>query len=138
MSSTLLTEYELRKLRQLGDILIPGSKTMPAFTSVAGIDGLLQTAIKALGHEETVVRKAIGAIPQLADFRSAEAFAKSQKDTFGVLATVVSGAYYMAREVLVALDYPIERRNPAGVSDFADEYMTGILDPVVENRRGAS
>lgn len=138
MSMTLLTEHELRRLRQLGDVLIPGNETMPVFSTVPGIDGLLRTATGALGREETTVRSAIAAIPEFKDLRGAKAFSESEREVFELLALVVSSAYYMAHEVLVALGYPTERRNPAGVGDFADEYMTGIVDPVVENRRGAS
>ena len=138
MMTEMLQTEEIGKLRALGDVLVPGSTRMPRFSKVSGIDSLLQVAAKSCSFPPEALASAIKGVPSLAELGAAKGFAEANPEAFELVSQVISGAYYMASEVLVALDYPLERRNPAGVSDFADEYMTGILDPVVENSRGAA
>ncbi|MES2433454.1 MAG: hypothetical protein V4586_06470 [Pseudomonadota bacterium] len=137
MTKIMLSIDDLTKLKSLGDILIPASEGMAGFSAVSDIERLLQLATTASGTAPQMVA-AIRDLPSVANLAEAKTFAQNAPAAFAVLAQVISGAYYMAREVLIALNYPLERRNPAGVSDFADEYMTGIVDPVVENNRGAA
>ena len=129
---------EFSRVLHIGDILIPGAERMPSFSAVHGIDRLIQLAVAGSKMPAAQLAEAIRIASEIRDFSEAQRFAESKPDTFALLAQIVTAAYYMADEVLTALSYPLERRNPAGVSDFADEYMTGILDPVVENNRGAS
>jgi hypothetical protein len=137
MTKVMLSETELAALKRLGDILIPGARAMPVFSAVEGIDRLLQVAADATRTAPGRLSAALVGLPALNGLADAKAHAEAAPTDFALLSTVISGAYYMAREVLVALHYPLERRNPAGNSDFADEYMTGIVDPVIENNRGA-
>ncbi len=138
MTKSMLSTEELEKLKRLGDVLVPPSDKMPGFSAVSEIDRLLQTAAIASGYTQHEITAAFHDLPVFSDLAGAKGFAEAAPVSFDLLARLVSGSYYMAREVLVALNYPLERRNPAGVSDFADEYMTGIVDPVIENRRGAA
>ncbi|MBL4929428.1 hypothetical protein JI744_15075 [Tabrizicola sp. KVB23] len=132
-----LTDAELSRLKQLGDILMPAGGSKPAFSTVPEIDRLLQVAAGASGASQESLTKSISDLPDFSDLAGVKIYAECVPANFALLSRMISGAYYMARDVLLALNYPLERRNPAGVSDFADEYMTGILDPVMENNRGA-
>jgi len=134
----LLTNDKLSVLMQLGDILIPGRANMPRFSVVAEIDRLLLVAARATSVTSGELVRAIDRLPQLTDLAEVKGYSEAAPQDFALLAALISGAYYMSREVMVALNYPLERRNPAGTSDFADEYLTGIVDPVIENNRGAA
>jgi hypothetical protein len=54
-----------------------------------------------------------------------------QPATFAVLATIIAGAYVMHPQVLRAVNYPGQHRNPAPFDAAANELATGILDPVL-------
>lgn len=137
MTKPALTTGELALLMGLGDVLIPASATMPAFSEVPGCERNLQVAATASGATEDALRAALATLGPVSDLSGAMAMAEARPEAFQLLALLLTGAYYMAADTLRALNYPTERRNPAGVSDFADEYETGILDPVIENGRGA-
>lgn len=137
MRNQILSEADLALLKGLGDALIPARAAMPGFSAVAEIDRLLQVAAAACGTTPSALRPMLDALPPIRDLAAAEALSQAMPQAFATLSGLISGAYYMSREVLAALNYPLERSHPAGMSDFADEYMTGILDPVTDNRRGA-
>ena len=50
---------------------------------------------------------------------------------FDIVSVVVAGAYFMSRQVLDKLGHPRERRHSAGVEEFAEEFGTGVRDPVI-------
>ncbi len=74
---------------------------------------------------------ALAGVPESDALADAKAYAAADPARFDIAATIASGAYFMSPMVLERLGYPLERRHPAGVEEFAEEYETGILDPVI-------
>jgi Arc/MetJ family transcription regulator len=125
------TQRDLNKLQALARVLIPGTDKMPAVDQIAGFDALLARAVKATALTDTELGAVLDALPASLDWDAAKALAKAQPALFETASTLASGAYLLAPEVLAALRFPTERRFPAGPMDFADEYETGIVDPVI-------
>ncbi len=132
MSDLPLEPADIDRLTRLAAALIPGTATMPGAGEVAAFDALLRTAVKACGYTDQEIRAAIEAIPPDVDWSGAKRLSADDPESFGIAALLVSAAYYMAPAVLDRLNYPTERRHPAGQEDFAEEYMTGVLDGVTE------
>lgn len=132
MSSLILQPADIVLLTRLAEVLIPGTEKMPAVGEIGDYDDLLRRAVAACGYTEADLRAAIDAIPAGVDWEGARAFSLAEPMRFGIVSVIVSAAYYMARPVLDRLNFPAERRHPAADDDFANEYMTGILDPVTE------
>ena len=65
-------------------------------------------------------------------FGQARAFGSTGPDLFYIVGGPASTACDMAPAVPNAPDFPLDRRHPASREDFADESMTGIVDPVTE------
>ena len=131
MSDQGLNDGDIAKLIRFAAVLIPATGKMPAVTSIPGYAGLLQTAAKACHYTNAEVRSVLDAIPAEPNLANAEAWFKADPARFDMASVIVSGAYYMSRDVLDRLDYPAERQHPAGVEEFADEYATGVLDAVI-------
>lgn len=131
MSRETLNAEEFDRLRRLANLLLPATAKLPAVGSVAGYDTLVATAIDAASVALGDVRSALAALPVHLDWPAMRRFAEAQPKHFENLALIASGSYVMSPEVLTRLGFPAERRNPAGAMDAADEYETGILDPVV-------
>lgn len=132
MSSLTLTPADIALLTRLADVLIPGTADMPAVGDIAEYPDLLRRAVAACGYAEADLRAAIDAIPAEVDWEGAKALSAARPERFQILGVIVSAAYYMARPVLDRLKFPADRRHPAADDEFANEYMTGILDPVTE------
>ena len=130
MSDQGLSDNDVKKLRDLAAVLIPATATMPAAPEVAGYDGLLRTAIKACAYTAAELRAVLDGMPATIDFASAKAWSAADRTRFDMAGVIVSGAYYMAPAVLELLNYPTERRHPAGPEEFLEEYETGIVDVV--------
>ena len=131
MSNEDLNDDDVAKLIRFARVLIPVTAKMPAVTAISGYAGLLRTAAKACHYTSAEVRSVLDAIPADPSLANAEAWFSVDPVRFDMAAVIVSGAYYMSRDVLDRLDYPAERQHPAGVEDFADEYATGVLDAVI-------
>ncbi len=125
------TSRDLSKLRTLARVLIPGTDKMPSVDQIADFDALLVRAVKATALTDAEIGAVLDAIPVSLDWDSAKAFSKAAPALFETASTLASGAYLLAPEVLAALRFPTERRFPAGPMDFADEYETGIVEPVI-------
>lgn len=125
------TRRDLSKLESLARVLIPGTEKMPPVDRIAGFQDLLARAVKAAALTEAEVGAVLDAIPEKLDWETAKALSKAKTALFETAATLASGAYLLAPEVLAALRFPTERRFPAGPMDFADEYETGIVEPVI-------
>ncbi|MEZ5924213.1 MAG: hypothetical protein R3D57_07490 [Hyphomicrobiaceae bacterium] len=131
MTQPTLSPQDLSRLADLARILVPGSERMPSVDEIKGFEDLLRRAVKASAVTEAELRPLLTALPQRLDWGTVKVFASTDRAGFETLAQLVSGAYLMAPEVLERLGFPTERRFPAGPEEFADEYETGILDPVV-------
>jgi hypothetical protein len=135
MSDLSITDAEVAKLTRLADVLIPGTAVMPAVADIPSFADLLRAAVKACGYSREEVRAALDAIPAEVDWEGARDSAARSPRCFEVASLLASAAYYMAPMVLDRLNYPIERRHPAADDEFAEEYGTGILDPVTARGR---
>ena len=131
MSDLQATETDVERLVALARVLIPGTAEMPAAPEIAGYEKLLRRAVKACGYLEPELQAALNAIPENADMASARAFSVTTPETFKVASTLISAAYYMAPDVLGRLKFPIDRKHPAADDEFANEFESGILDPVI-------
>ena len=131
MSDQGLNDSDVAKLIRFAAVLIPASGKMPSATDIPGFAGLLQTSAKACHYTSAELRSVLDAIPADPSLANAEAWFKADPVRFDMAAVIVSGAYYMSRDVLDRLDYPAERQHPAGVEEFAVEYATGVLDAVI-------
>lgn len=132
MSDLQLTDADVETFTALAAVLIPGTSRMPAIGEIEAFDRLLRTAVKACGYDGHRIRAALDRVPAMVDMDKARAFAAAEPDLFHIVGELASAAYYMAPAVLNALNFPLDRRQPASQEDFADEYMTGIVDPVTE------
>lgn len=126
-----LSDEDVARLHAIADVLIEGTDAMPAPSAIDGYDVFLRRAVAACGHGAEALRVAIDAMPAAPDRASVEAFARDSGADFAIVGQMVSAAYYMAPEVLARLGFPADRRQPAEVEDFVNEYETGIFDPVI-------
>ena len=132
MSSFPVSAEAIAKLVRLGEALIPASGSMPSFSDLPAHEDLLRTAIKACGYSDEAVKDALDAIPEVRDLEAAKAFSLDHPVQFEVVSVLISGAYFMSPDVLELLDYPVERRHPAEMEEFLEEYQTGIVNAVTE------
>jgi hypothetical protein len=132
MTGPYLTSDQCEPLVRLAAVLIPAAGDMPAAYDVAGFSKLIINAARASGYTDQQVAAAVDGISDACDWASAEVFAQTEPANFHVASTLVSAAYFMVPEVLDKLGYPADRRQPAEVEDFVNEYETGILDAVTE------
>lgn len=131
MTDLTLDAGQLSRLSRFASVLIPAAANMPAAADVDGYAALLQLAVKASGYSVADLSAAVAGVPESDALADAKAYAAADPARFDIAATIASGAYFMSPMVLERLGYPLERRHPAGVEEFADEYETGILDPVI-------
>lgn len=131
MSDLTLTDHDIATLTRLGAVLVPGDAVAPSAAEVPGFDALLRSAVKACGYQDAKFRAAIDAIPANADWSTTRAFTAADPSSFDMVSVLITGAYFMSPFVLGRLGYPLERRHPAGIEEFAEEYETGVLDPVI-------
>jgi hypothetical protein len=135
MSDLVLSGAEVERLRLLASVLIPGHGKLPPAGSLEGFAQLLGVAVKACGYADRDIRAALDAIPEQPGWESVRAWSSADPAGFNIAATLSSGVYFMSPVVLGILGYPTERRHPAGVEDAANEYETGVLEPVIARGR---
>jgi hypothetical protein len=135
MTEAKLNAHEIGRLSDLARVLIPGTEKMPPVDDLDNFAELLVSGVKAIGLTDAELRALLETLPPDISWESMRAFSAARPVSFEPLAQLVTGAYLMAPQVLNGLGFPTERRFPAGPEEFADEYETGILDPVVN--RGA-
>ena len=123
---------ELANLREVARILLPGDGTSPAAPDVAGYDDLLGRALTALGPEAEVAAQGLALLPSELTWDSVREFSLAHPAEFEVVATVVSGAYFMSTQVLDSIGYPHGPRRAPRNDQVADELGEGLLDPVFE------
>jgi hypothetical protein len=133
MTRIELEETQLTQMASLAAVLIPGTSTMPAVGELANYETFLRRAVRACGYETNDLLDAVNAIPQEPTWDSVSTWASEEPARFAIASQLVSSAYYMTPTALKGLGYPVERRQPAKPDDFAEEFMTGILDPILES-----
>lgn len=133
MAKIDLSDTDVACMAALANILIAGTGTMPSPAAIEGYNDLLRRAVAACGHPSPDIRAGIDAIPAQLDWVSAEAFARDKPEHFAIVSQMASAAYYMAPVVLDLLGFPTDRRHPAEVEEFVEEYETGIFDRVMSS-----
>ena len=103
---------------------------MPAIDQLPMFESLIQVAVKSCGYTDEQIELAISNIPGDVDWVSAKKYSEEMAESFNIAATLASAAYLMAPPVLEGLKFPTDRRHPADVEDFLQEYDTGILEDV--------
>lgn len=126
-----LTEQELATYTAIADILCHGGADAPPPSGCAEFPEKLALAL-ATRHDvfDVVVRLLAQAPEDLATWLR-RLHAESPEE-FVVLSTVAAGAYLLVPRIRAAIGYPGQRRDPAGLTEAADELEDGILDPVLE------
>lgn len=61
--------------------------------------------------------------------------AEEEPSVFAMLSNIVAGAYVMHPEVLTAIGYPGQHRNPPRFDEAVEELASGILDAVITRER---
>jgi hypothetical protein len=123
------------RLAELTAVLIEPAKSLPAPAAIEGFADLIGVAARAAGVGEAEVAGAVAQLPAQLDAESVRRFSVDSPAAFETLSVICAGAYTMAPAVLESLGFPRDRQNPAGPMDAADEYETGILEPVVNSGR---
>ncbi|MCB1378545.1 MAG: hypothetical protein KDK89_09300 [Alphaproteobacteria bacterium] len=131
MSKPNLSADQIVRLVDLADILMPATDKLPAPRQLNSYTALLELAFVASGLTRDEVQQALDVLPTHLDWNTVKGVGAGHPVAFETLALLTSGAYVMAPEVLEILGYPVDRRNPAGPMDAADEYEAGILEPVI-------
>jgi hypothetical protein len=133
-----LTAAEVATLRAIADVLIPASGEDPAATAELEFDRWLATAVDAradgFGAVTAVLAQLDGATPDAID-ATLRGLHAGQPDVFGVLSSVVAGAWLMIPAVRERIGYPGQGGARARLEEAADQISDGILDPVLA--RGA-
>ncbi|MFJ2684369.1 hypothetical protein ACIOYV_11590 [Pseudomonas sp. NPDC087342] len=130
MSRVSISSEATNALTSLAKVLIPGTDTMPAIDQLPMFESLIQVAVKSCGYTDEQIELAISNIPGDVDWVSAKKYSEEMPESFNIAATLASAAYLMAPPVLEGLKFPTDRRHPADVEDFLQEYDTGILEEV--------
>ena len=126
-------EHQRTRLSKLADVLIPEANNMPSASQadVAGkwLDAVLEARPDLLGPLEGVLKKVEtddvnDGIVRLHD---------DDPDAFGVLAEIVSAAYFMNPHVREAIGY--SGQEPRSMDPRADYMEDGLLESVI--RRGS-
>jgi hypothetical protein len=95
-------------------------------------ESLIQVAVKACGYTDEQIDVAIKRIPVDVTWESAKLYSEQAPADFNVAATLASAAYLMAPPVLECLNFPVDRKHPADMEEFLEEYDTGILEAVTD------
>lgn len=133
--SVLLTTAQLQELRSTAEVLIPGDGVSPSPAALHDFDELLGRAAAAMEPELPALSDALSALPSKIDWVTLRRFAESDGPRFELIATIVTGAYFMSEPVLESIGYPTGNRAAAPFDLSAEELASGILDPVID--RGA-
>lgn len=130
MSRLSISPEATTALISLAKVLIPGTDTMPSIEQLPMFESLIQVAVKSCGYTDEQIERAISNIPGSVNWLNAKTYSEEMPESFNIAATLVSAAYLMAPPVLEGLKFPTDRRHPAHVEDFLQEYDTGILEDV--------
>ncbi len=126
---THLSEQERQTLWHIADVLIPATTTRPSLRD-ADPEGIwLERALTArvdlvgaLQAELALLATASDLEPAIVDLH------ESDRARFDVVATAVSGAYYLVPEVRCLIGYPGQHRNPPRLEEAAEELSDEIFE----------
>ena len=121
---------ERRTLAALADVLIPAGAGMPA-ASEAGVadewlDAVLAARADLAGPLAAVLRAAAGTDP----VAEIDRLQRTDELGFGVLATVIPGAYYMNPRIRGLIGYPGQQAVPIDPNDGTDAEARELIASV--------
>ena len=118
-------------LGAIADQLIPAGSGMPS-ASEAGVSAqFLDEVLAARPDLAAPLERALDSVEGLAPGAAIARLRDTDPEGWGVVTTIVPGAYFLNPETRAALDYPgLERRpiDPDAAPDYNDE---GLLDSVI-------
>jgi len=120
------------RLNEVACLLLPGDGASPSAKDVHGLEELIAQALVAIGPEVEVVQRGLRVLPIHLTWESLREFSEKHPVEFEVIATVVSGAYFMSVDVLDSIGYPHGPRKAPRNDLVADELGSGLLDPVLD------
>ena len=126
-----LRDQQVARLREVAAVLVPGRDDMPAPAQLPEFDSLLQRASSACGWSAQEITDATDSLPSDIDWESTKGFESRHPAAFKIVSTLACAAYFMSPRVLELLRYPTNRRHPAGLEEFANEFESGIMEPML-------
>jgi hypothetical protein len=119
-------------LAGLADVLIPAAEEMPSGGAVLIDRGGLQAVLRIRPDMEDELARILGEARSAEPAAEVERLRTDDPDGFGVLTTVVAGAYFLDRGVREALGYEGQRAVPIEPADPPDYARDGLLTSVIE------
>jgi hypothetical protein len=126
---THVNEQERHTLWRIADVLVPATATRPSLRD-ADPDGIwLDRALAARVDLVEALRTELAQVAAIEDLEPVvAALHESDRQRFDVLATAVTGAYYLVPEVRDLIGYPGQHRNPPRLEEAAEELSDEIFE----------
>ncbi|MFC9362979.1 hypothetical protein ACFTZB_41235 [Rhodococcus sp. NPDC057014] len=126
---THLSEQERQTLWRVADVLIPATATRPGLRD-ADPDGLwLERALTARSDLVGALQAELARLETVPDLEPAVIdLHESDRARFEVLATAVSGAYYLVPAVRELIGYPGQHRTPPRLEEAAEELSDEVFE----------
>lgn len=130
-----LSGEQLDTLRRVAGALIPASGERVGADQLGSFDAQVSEALAIMDPHLEAIEEALDLLAGVGPSEMFDALRRLDGEAqhlFYPLSLLVVGVYVYAPEVEAVTQYPHPHRNPAGVSEAADEIESGILDPVLE------
>lgn len=124
-----LTDRDRELLRDIADVLVPATDTMPSLRAADLTSEWLNRACAARADSLPVLLRALRKLDAESDVTTAlQALHADERETFDTVAAIVAGAYYMVPRVRELIGYPGQVRNPPPIDQAADELSDEIFE----------
>jgi hypothetical protein len=130
-AASQLTAQQRARLLAIADILVPAEGEILSASSTRDFGTWLDRALAARSEVVTWLGSILDGLDPGDLEQALRRMDRERPGDLRLLAQVAAGAYFMMPPVLDRIGYPGQHRDPAGLTDAADELGTGILDPVV-------
>jgi hypothetical protein len=126
---THLSEQERHTLWRIADVLVPATSTRPSLRD-ADPDGIwLDRALTARADLVGAAKEELARFESVDDLESAIVeLHDTERVRFDVLATAVTGAYYLVPAVRELIGYPGQHRTPPRLEEAAEELSDEIFE----------
>lgn len=130
-----LTEDQTHTLIAIADVLIGGTDTDPAPSTLEKYPKALDLAVAArtrnVDHVVGLIAEFKGLNPVEIDTQLRD-WDKNRAEDFQIISAILAGAYFMLPEIKAIIGYPGQVRDIPKVDDAANDLADGILEPVFE------
>lgn len=130
-----LEEPERSTFALISDSLIPQTDSSPAASSEPDFWDKVDVALNARADAFEIVTALLGDfanVPPDDMLDELEALAADNQAAFQAISTVVAGAWLLTQGTRDRIGYHGQQSDRAGLEEAADEIISGILDPVLE------